>query len=359
MAIASPKACQPCAKRCNARIDAEYGHADRRMLVTSGTSGALVLAMMALVDPGDEVIVFDPSFVMYPALVGMAGGTTVVGRHLSRVPHRRRKGGCRHHDADQVDSAQQPGQSHWVRSHFHEVQALAQLAAERGVALLSDEIYRLFCYDGALSSPAQWNDQTLVVDGFSKAYGVTGWRVGWIHGPAAIIDKLTMLQQYTFVCTPHPLQWAALAALQVDMSDQQTAYAQRRDLIVQGLRDAGYETTSPGGAFYVFPRVPDGLGTGSQFVARAIESELLMIPGGIFSQRDTHFRISFAASQATLERGLEVLRKTSPPPRPTRRPTRHSVLVLRHPSGSLRMAHPEPRRWAWLRRRRLAVEGDQ
>jgi aspartate aminotransferase/aminotransferase len=111
------------------------------------------------------------------------------------------------------------------------------------------------------------------------------------------------------VCAPHPLQWAAVAALDVDMSPQAAEYAQRRNRVVAGLRDAGYEVADTGGAFYVFPKVPAGKGTAQEFIARAIENELLIIPGGIFSGRDTHFRISYAASEATLERGLEVLRK--------------------------------------------------
>ncbi|MCA9238090.1 MAG: aminotransferase class I/II-fold pyridoxal phosphate-dependent enzyme, partial [Planctomycetales bacterium] len=113
----------------------------------------------------------------------------------------------------------------------------------------------------------------------------------------------------TFVCAPHPLQWGAVAALDVDMSQQAATYAERRDLIVAGLRDAGYEVAPTGGAFYVFPKVPHGCGSGSEFVARAIENELLIIPGSIFSHRDTHFRISYAASAETLERGLDVLRR--------------------------------------------------
>jgi aspartate aminotransferase/aminotransferase len=118
-----------------------------------------------------------------------------------------------------------------------------------------------------------------------------------------------MIQQYTFVCAPHPLQWAALAALDVDMSAERASYRSRRDLIVTGLQEAGYSVTKPGGAFYVFPQVPKGGGTGTEFVARAIAKELLIIPGGIFSNRDTHFRISYAASEATLSRGIEVLRQ--------------------------------------------------
>jgi aspartate aminotransferase/aminotransferase len=118
-----------------------------------------------------------------------------------------------------------------------------------------------------------------------------------------------MIQQYTFVCAPHPLQWAALAALDVDMSEHRNGYRNRRDLIVSGLQEAGYSVTKPGGAFYVFPQAPEGSGTGTDFVARAIAKELLIIPGGIFSSRDTHFRISYAASESTLLRGLEVLRQ--------------------------------------------------
>jgi aspartate/methionine/tyrosine aminotransferase len=179
---------------------------------------------------------------------------------------------------------------------------------------VSDEIYREFCYDAPLVSAAKWNEQTIVVDGFSKTYGVTGWRLGFMHGPAAVIDKVTMLQQYTFVCAPHPLQWAAVAALDVDMSEHIAAYRRKRDRVVVGLAEAGYSVVKPGGAFYVFPEVPKSTGgaggtrlTGTEFVGRAIEKELLIIPGGIFSGRDTHFRISYAASDATIERGLAVL----------------------------------------------------
>lgn len=295
--------------RLQAQIDAEYGHADRKVLVTSGTSGALVMAMLAMIDPGDEAIFFDPYFVMYPALVGMVGGRAVT---IDTYPDFQI-------DVEKVAAAitpktkmillNSPANPTGVVAGAEQVRDLAELAAKHNIALLSDEIYRQFCYDGALPSPAAHNPQTIVVDGFSKSYGVTGWRVGWIHGPAAIIDKLTALQQYTFVCAPHPLQWGAAAALDVDMTAQARIYADRRDLIVDGLRDAGYEVAPTGGAFYVFPKVPRGAGSGSEFVARAIENELLVIPGGIFSARDTHFRISYAASEATLARGLDVLRR--------------------------------------------------
>jgi aspartate/methionine/tyrosine aminotransferase len=300
--------------RLQAAVDEQYHHPDRRVLVTSGTSGALVLCVLAMVNPGDEVIVFDPYFVMYPALVGMVGGKCVL---VDTYPDFRI-------DAAKVAAAitprtklilfNSPANPTGAVASADEVQALAELAARHNIALISDEIYREFCYDEPLTSPTQWNDQTIVVDGFSKTYGVTGWRLGFMHGPSAIIDKLTMLQQYTFVCAPHPLQWAAAAALDVDMSEHIAAYHRKRDRVVTGLIDAGYRVTRPGGAFYVFPEVPrstDGANgtreTGSQFVARAIAKELLIIPGGIFSGRDAHFRISYAASDATIERGLAKL----------------------------------------------------
>jgi aspartate aminotransferase/aminotransferase len=294
-------------EKLQARINAQLGHADRRVLVTSGTSGALVLAAWAMLNPGDEVIAFDPYFVMYPALVGMVGGRLVT---IDTYPSFKI-------DPDRVAAAitprtkmillNSPANPTGVVAGEAEVRALAELAAKHNIALISDEIYSSFCYDAPLVSPTRWNENTIVVDGFSKTHAVTGWRLGFVHGPSAIIDKLTAMQQYTFVCAPHPLQWAALAAMDVDMSPQVASYKRRRDLVVTGLAEAGYNVVKPGGAFYVFPEVPKGNGTASEFVARAIENELLVIPGNIFSARDTHFRISYAASEATLRRGIEVL----------------------------------------------------
>lgn len=300
-------------EKLQAQVNDQWGHDDRKVLVTSGTSGALNLAMWALVDPGDEVIVFDPYFVMYPTLTEMVGGVPVIIDTYHDDPSR----------AFQIDLAKveaaitprtklilfnSPANPTGVVADEASARGLAELAAKHNIALLSDEIYSQFCYDAALPSPAKWNDQAIVVDGFSKSYGVTGWRIGWISGPSKVIDKMAALQQYTFVCAPHPLQHAVLEAFDTDISPLVDGYRDRRDHLVAGLRDAGYEVAPTGGAFYVFPKVPDGMGSASEFVARAIERELLIIPGGIFSRRDTHFRISYAATMETIDRGLEVLR---------------------------------------------------
>lgn len=294
--------------RLQAQVDQQYGHGNRKVLVTSGTSGALVLAMLAMVDPGDEVICFDPYFVMYPALTGMVGGKIVPVPIYPEFRVDPEKVAAAITPQTKVILLNSPANPTGVMADDDDLRAIAQLAAERNIALVSDEIYREFSYDRPLVSPAKWNDHTIVVDGFSKSHGVTGWRLGWVHGPAAVIEKMTMLQQYTFVCAPHPLQWAAVEAMNVDMSSTVDSYRNRRDHLLAGLRDAGYDVAQPGGAFYAFPKVPDGGGAGAEFVARAIERELLIIPGGIFSAQDTHFRISYAAPLATIDRGLEVLR---------------------------------------------------
>ncbi len=292
--------------KLQARVDAEYGHQDRKLFITSGTSGGLVLAMLALVNPGDEVIVFDPYFVMYEPLAKLVGAVPVV---IDTYPHFRI-------DLDRLRSTitrrtklilfNSPANPTGAVADDAEIRGLAELAAERNVVLLSDEIYRFFCYDRPFVSPARFNPRTLVLDGFSKTYGMTGWRLGFAHGPAEVIEAMTKLQQYSFVCATQPFQWAGAAALEIDMRSHIDDYRRKRDLIVAGLKDL-YELEAPGGAFYSFPKAP--WGTASEFVTHAIEHELLIIPGNIFSHRDTHFRISYAASDATIHRGIEVLRK--------------------------------------------------
>ncbi len=288
------------------RIDDEYGHADRSVFVSSGTSGGLVLALLSIVNPGDEVIVFDPFFVMYQPLVELVGGVPVmidtypdfridVGRVARAVTERTK-----------LILLNSPANPTGVVTRANEIRELAELAAERDVALLSDEIYRQFCYDEPFVSPAAYNERTIVIDGFSKSHAMTGWRLGFAHGPTEVIDTMVKLQQYTFVCAPQPAQWAGAVAMDVEVTAHIGDYRRKRDMVFDGLSDL-YEIVKPAGAFYAFPQCP--WGTGTEFVTRAIENDLLIIPGNIFSRRDTHFRISYAADDAVLERGIEVLRR--------------------------------------------------
>ena len=176
--------------------------------------------------------------------------------------------------------------------------------------MISDEVYRAFCYDRSFASPATWNEDVLVVDGFSKAHGMTGWRLGFAHGPSRIIQEMAKLQQFSFVCAPSIVQYGGTAALDEDLTPHIEAYRRKRDMVVAALSD-DYELPFPEGAFYAFPRAP--WGTATDFVAEAIRRNLLIIPGNVFSRRDTHFRISYAVDDTTLKRGLDVLRNLACP----------------------------------------------
>jgi len=296
----------PLLDKLKERVVKQYNHSTRQVFVTSGTSGGLVLSMMALVNPGDEVIVFDPYFVMYKSLVGLVGGKCVV---IDTYPDFRidlNKVAAAITPRTKVILFNSPANPTGVVASDEEIRGLAQLASERNIALVSDEIYSHYCYDQPFVSPARYNPQTIVIDGFSKSHAMTGWRLGWAHGPAEIMQQMIKLQQYTFVCAPQPVQWAGIAALDIDTKPYIDAYRKKRDMIVDGLKN-DYDLVTPGGAFYVFPKAP--WGTGERFVHKAIENKLLIIPGNIFSARDTHFRISYAADEATIARGIEVFQK--------------------------------------------------
>lgn len=288
------------------QVQEELGHADREVFICSGTSGGLMLALTALVNPGDEVIAFDPYFVMYKHLTTLAGGKTVF---IDTYPDFRI-------DVDKVRAAitdrtkvilfNSPSNPTGVVATDEEMRAIAELAREKDIALISDEIYRSFCYDAPFVSPAKWNPDTIVIDGFSKSHSMTGWRLGFVHGPQHVMQQMIKLQQFTFVCAPHPVQWAGLSALDYDITPFVDEYRQKRDFMVKELGGL-YEIAPAGGAFYLYCKAP--YGSGSDFVKKAIENNLLIIPGNVFSARDTHFRISYAQPDAMLERGVEVLKR--------------------------------------------------
>ncbi|MCA9138020.1 MAG: pyridoxal phosphate-dependent aminotransferase [Planctomycetales bacterium] len=287
------------------QIDETYSHADRDVFVSSGTSGGLMLSMMSMSNPGDEVIYLDPFFVMYPALLKMCGGVPVA---VDSYPDFQL-------DPDKIAAAvtpktkmillNSPANPTGVTATVEQLEAVARLAAEKNIALISDEIYSRFHYDEAFVSPAKFNPDTIVIDGFSKSHAMTGWRVGFVHGPREIISTMLKVQQYSFVCSPQPSQWGALKAMEVNLQGHIDDYRHKRDLICEGLADR-FEFSRPGGAFYLFPKAP-GDGGGEAFVHKAIERGLLIIPGNIFSRRDSHFRISFAAPDETIRKGIAML----------------------------------------------------
>ena len=281
----------------------------RPALVTSGTSGGLLLAMLAVVNPGDEVLVPDPYFVAYPNLVELASGVSVPvmceppdfavdpARVAEAITERTK-----------VMLLCSPANPTGAVTPPESMRAIAEICRERNVLLISDEIYRAFHYDAPPRSPAEFSPDVLVIEGFGKTYGVTGWRLGYAHGPKVVIEEMTKLQQFSYVCAPSFAQQAGIAAMDYDVSDIVADYQRKRDLFAELLRD-DYEFGLPGGAFYLYPKLPAGFSSGVQFVEEAVKRNLLVIPGSVFSARDTHFRISYAAEDSTLERGAKVLRE--------------------------------------------------
>ncbi len=298
----------PLRDRLRRDLSTEIGRDVGEVLITSGVSGGLLLVMMALIDPGDEVVYLDPYFVMYKHILSMVGGNAVP---VDSYPD------FRFHP-DRVEAAitprtkvlllNSPSNPTGVVMTPAEVQSAVALAKKHDLLIVSDEIYEPFLYAGdagKLPGPAKLYDRTIILRGFSKSHAMTGWRLGYAAGPAEVIAQMTKLQQYTFVCAPSPLQYAAAVALDVPMQSAVDQYRIKRDLVFNGLNER-FERVKPEGAFYIFPKVPPGW-TATDFCTAAIEKNVLIIPGNVFSSRDTHFRISYATTDTKLRAGVEIL----------------------------------------------------
>ncbi|MFZ0033460.1 MAG: aminotransferase class I/II-fold pyridoxal phosphate-dependent enzyme [Sedimentisphaerales bacterium] len=290
-------------------VKEEFGWANPAVLVTSGVSGGLLLAFMALVNPGDEVIIPDPYFVMYKHLVNMLGGKCVFVDSYPSFELPVEKISRAITGKTKMIIVNSPCNPTGVVYSEEQIKALARIAAEKDILVITDEIYEKFCYEGECPSIANYYKKILLLRGFSKSYAMAGWRLGFAAADESlkdVIEQMTKIQQYTFVCAPSPFQKAAIAALDYDVSDFVRAYRKKRDLIYEGLKDK-FELIKPGGAFYAFVKAPAGGAT--KFVEKAIANNVLIIPGNVFSEKDTHFRISYATSDKKIEQGVEILRR--------------------------------------------------
>ncbi len=288
----------------------ETGWNDPGMLILSGTSSGLVLAMFATLNPGDEVLFLDPYFVMYKHLPRLCGAVPVA---VDSYPDFRLH-------PERIEAAItprtkmlilcSPSNPTGITLTPDELATAAEIARRHNLLVISDEIYDAFTYGTHHSIAPLLPEQCILLKGYSKTYGMTGWRLGYAAGPKSIIDQMTKLQQYTFVCAPSMVQYAALETVLTDHVNMQPyvdAYKLKRDRMVNGLKDY-FEINPPGGAFYIFPKVPGGV-TASDFAQRAIAQNVLLIPGNVFSSRDTHFRISYATADNKLDAGIAILRE--------------------------------------------------
>lgn len=282
-----------------------YGTTPDAVMITSGVSGGLLLSLLATCGPGDEAIILDPYFVMYKHLVTLTAATgVVVGTYdnfalpvdaIVRAITPRTK----------VILLNAPGNPTGCVYDENDLKRLADLAEKHNLLVISDEIYGGLWYDKPPASIVRFiPHRTVLLDGFSKSLALTGWRVGFAVGPKPIIEQMSKLQQYTFVCAPSFAQYAALEFDRCDLAHVREDYRQRRDLVYNGLK-TDFEIVKPGGGFYLFPRSP--VQPATRFVELALDHNVLIIPGNVFSDQDTHFRISYARPEPQLAQAVEIL----------------------------------------------------
>ena len=279
------------------------------VMVTAGVTGGLLLASLALINPGDEVIIPDPFFVMYEYQALLMGGIPVF---VDTYPDFRLREEAFVQKLSKktkfiiINSPNNPAGAIYPRQ---DLEMIVRLARQRDLLILSDDIYDNFVFDQpSCPTVGQLYEKTLTFGGFSKGWAMTGWRLGYVAGPKEILQQMITLQQYTFSSVNSFAQKAAVKALDYPVEDLIRGYRRKRDLIYEGLKEK-FNVQKPQGAFYIFPEVPGG--DGEAFVEKAIQNNLFIVPGSVFSKRKTHVRISFAASEETLLRGIEVLNRIS------------------------------------------------
>jgi aspartate aminotransferase len=277
------------------------------ILVTSGTSGGILLAMFACLDPGDEVILLDPYFVLYKYVIRLVSGVPIAVSSYPdfRMPIERVEAAIT--DRTRILLINSPSNPTGTVYSERDLQAAAGLARKHDLLILADEIYTDLSFDGPSPSIVPHApERTLLLRGFSKGLAMTGWRLGYAAGPGDVIAEMTKAQQYTFVCAPSMVQHAGLVGMDTDISDHVGDYARKRDLVYDGLKDA-FDVVRPSGGFYIFPKVPDKFPNATEFVSAAAERDVLVVPGNIFSDQDTHFRVSYATTDDKIVRGCEIL----------------------------------------------------
>jgi len=284
------------------------------ILITTGVSEAFDLALRAIVNPGDEVILHEPSYVSYKPCTTFAGGTPVCvdtgveDEFKLRAEKLEGKITART-KAIVLSYPSNPTGATLGRKDLEEI---ADVVNEHDLLVISDEIYGKLTYEGehtCFSSLNGMKEQTILLNGFSKAYAMTGWRIGYAVGNKEIIEAMMKIHQYIMLCTPITAQMAAVEALRSDdeMERMVSEYNRRRRLMVEGLREIGLSCFEPKGAFYTFPSVANTGLTSEEFAKRLLlEEKVVLIPGSVFCACGEGFvRCSYAVSQYEIKEALE------------------------------------------------------
>ena len=278
------------------------------VIVTSGASEALHLALQSLVNDGDEVLIPDPGFVSYVPLTKMAGGKPVgvpLGENLTLTPDTVNE---QISPKTRVLIINSPSNPTGTVQTKQEIKALAEIAEDNNITIISDEVYEHFIYEGEHVSPAQFNDNVITINAVSKTYAMTGWRIGYAAARKEYVEQMLKVHQYIQACANSIAQKAALAAIegpQDCVSEMRESFRERRDLVMGGLGDLGIKCVKPQGAFYAFPQVE-----AEDAPQRLLKNGVVVTPGSAFGENGKgHIRISYAISEEKLKRAIGIMGK--------------------------------------------------
>lgn len=302
------------ARYLSRRFGVQY-HPDGEVLVCVGVSEGLDLALRAILNPGDEVLYTEPCYVSYAPTIRFAGGQAVAVATSAEDGFRidvekLRAAVTERTKAILLCSPNNPTGAVLSRRNL---QAIVDLAVEHDLYILSDEIYERLTYDQehvCISSLPGARERTVLLNGFSKAHAMTGWRIAYACAPRPLLEAMLKIHQYTMLCAPHVAQRAALEALdhgEADVEEMVADYDRRRRFFVAGLNKIGLDCAPPGGAFYAFPSVRRTGLTSEEFAEQLLKTQrVAVVPGTAFGPSgEGHVRCSYATSLLNLEEALE------------------------------------------------------
>lgn len=292
---------------------------DKEVIVTVGASSAIDIAMRTILDPGDEVIIVEPCFVSYIPMVTLAGGVPVQVQ------------ATKEHDfkiqANQIEDVItgktkaimlcSPNNPTGTMLNRSELQAIADLAKKYDILVIADEIYAELSYDEEYTSMAAiegMKERTILVSGFSKAFAMTGWRLGFVCSPSDISEAMLKVHQYGLMCASTMSQYAAIEALRNGRSDVEEmvkSYRRRRNYIVSSFNEIGLECHDPGGAFYAFPSITSTGLSSQEFAEQLLLKEgVAVVPGDVFGESgEGHIRCSYASSLEQLQEAIKRIKR--------------------------------------------------
>ncbi len=295
------------------RYDITY-RAREEVLITVGGSEAIDIALRAMVDPGDEVLIPQPSYVSYEPCAVLAGAKPVIIelKHENQFRLTAEELEAAITDKTKILILPFPNNPTGAIMERADLEAIAKVIEKHDLFVISDEIYSELCYTenhvSIVNIPGMW-ERTILINGFSKSYAMTGWRLGYACGPEEIIAQMTKIHQFCIMCAPTTSQYAAIEALKNgddDVARMRESYDQRRRYLVHAFKQMGLECFEPFGAFYIFPCIKEFGMTSDEFANRFLQEEkVAVVPGTAFGDCGEGFiRISYAYSMERLKEAI-------------------------------------------------------